>query len=193
MIFLINRSNFFGKWLQRIINAAGCQGNSLQPGSIYHAFGNKEGLFSEALERYAQKSLAHIRDVMDRAPSIGEGLCSILEEKIEDSDKEPYNSCFLIKTRLELAAEGGELHQLASSKLDEIEALLRSYLEREFDKKQSQQRAVSLMLHIFGLRIYGYQSGSAERMRQGLQEGLPWLPWEQSALKLLSGKIENAR
>lgn len=78
----------------------------------------------------------------------------------------------------ELAAEGNELHEFASAKLDEIETLFKSYLEKEFDETVSRQRAVSVMLHIFGLRVYGYQKGSAERMRQGLREGLPWLPWK---------------
>ncbi len=59
-----------------------------------------------------------------------------------------------------------------------MEALFRSYLEKEFSETVSRRRAASIMLHIFGLRVYGYQQGSADRMRQGLREGLPWLPWE---------------
>jgi len=59
-----------------------------------------------------------------------------------------------------------------------VEALFRSYLEREFNKTVSRQRAASIMLHIFGMRVYGYQQGSADRMRQALRDGLPWLPWE---------------
>ena len=82
-----------------------------------------------------------------------------------------------------MAAEGGELHEFASAKLDELEALLRSYLEKEFDSTVSRIRAASLMLHFFGVRVYGYLHGSADRMREalreGLREGLPWLPWPQ--------------
>jgi len=158
--------------MQQVVEATG-----LKPGSIYHCFGSKEALFSEALERYAQKSLAHIQRVLDTAPSVGEGICQHIEGVIEQSTKDNYCSCFLVKTRLELAAEGNKLHQLASAKLDEIEMLFRSYLEKEFDPKVSRQRAAGLMLHIFGLRVYGYQQGSADRMRQGVREGLSWLPW----------------
>jgi hypothetical protein len=71
-------------------------------------------------------------------------------------------------------AHGSATPETASARLDEIEALFKSYLEKEFDETVSGQRAVSIMLHIFGLRVYGYQQGSAERMRQGLREGLPW-------------------
>lgn len=173
-IELFWKNGFSGSSMQQVVEATG-----LKPGSIYHSFGNKEALFREALERYAQKSFAHIRNVLDTAPSVGEGVCQHLEAVIEQSTREKYYSCFLIKTRLELAAEGNELHKCASAKLDEIEALFQSYLEKEFDETVSRQRAVSIMLHIFGIRVYGYQQGSADRMRQGLREGLPWLPWKQ--------------
>lgn len=153
----------------------------LQPGSIYYSFGNKEALFREALESYARKRVAHMHKVLDDAPSVGEGICTILESAVEESAREDYCSCFLIKTRLELAAKENDLYNYASSKLDEVEALLESYLKKEFSKKVSQRRAVSVMLHIFGVRVYGYRQGSADRMREGLREGLPWLPWKQDA------------
>jgi len=167
---------FSASSMQQVVQATG-----LKPGSIYLAFGNKEGLFREALESYAQQSIACIRNILDTAPSVGEGLCALLEAYIQQSTRANYCSCFLVKTRLELAAEGGELHELASAKLEEIEALLQSYLEKEYDKIVSRQRAVSLMFHFFGVRVYGYQQGSADRMRQGLREGLPWLPWSLAA------------
>lgn len=72
----------------------------------------------------------------------------IFESIIEESSKENYSSCFLIKTQLELADEGNELHKLASVKSGEIETLFQSYLEKEFSKTVSRKRAVSLMLHI---------------------------------------------
>lgn len=175
-IALFWQNGFSASSMQQVVKATG-----LKPGSIYLAFGNKEGLFREALESYAQKSLAYIQNKLDTAPSVGEGLCTLLEEFIQQSARESYNSCFLVKTRLELAAEGGELHEFASTMLDEIETLLQSYLEKEFDSTVSRQRATSLMFHFFGVRVYGYQQGSADRMRQGLREGLPWLPWPQDA------------
>ena len=171
-IQLFWQRGFSGSSMQQIVRTTG-----LKPGSIYHSFSNKEALFREALERYAQKSFTQIRKVMDSAPSIGEGICTHLEAVVQQSTSENYCSCFLVKTRLELAAEGNELHKFASAKLDEIESLFKSYLEKEFDETVSRQRAVSLMLHIFGLRVYGYRNDSVERMRQGLREGLPWLPW----------------
>jgi AcrR family transcriptional regulator len=159
--------------MQQVVKATG-----LQPGSIYLAFGNKEGLFREALERYGQKSLARIQEVLAGAPSVGEGICRIFEGNIQASTEQNYCSCFLVKTQLELAAEGNDLHELAAKKLQDIEALFQSCLEKEFAPELSRQRAISIMLHLFGMRVYGYQRDSSDRIREGLRAGLPWLPWK---------------
>jgi len=174
-IELFWKNGFNASSMQQIVNATG-----LKPGSIYHSFGNKEALFREALECYGQKSLIKIRNTLDNARSVGEGICAHLEGVIEESTREKYYSCLLVKAQLELAADTNkiDLHLFVSSKLSEIEQLFRCYLEREYNKKVSRERAVSIMLHIFGMRVYGYQQGSAELMRQGVRAGLPWLPWQ---------------
>jgi AcrR family transcriptional regulator len=158
--------------MQQVVQSTG-----LKPGSIYLAFGSKEGLFREALEVYAQNSITRIRNILDRASSVGEGLCQLLERFVDESTQVDYCSCFLVKTQLELA--GGELHEFVCSRLEQIEAEFCRYLERECDRTVSRQRATSIMLHIFGVRVYGYQQGAAQRMREGLRAGLPWLPWAQ--------------
>ena len=96
---------------------------------------------------------------------------------MQASANSDYCSCFLIKTQLELAAEGGDLHSYTIKRLAATESLYRDYLQQVFSAEQSAAYASSLMLHIFGIRVYGYQKGSIERMRTGLQAGLPWLPW----------------
>jgi len=103
-IQLFWQNGFSGSSIQQVVKATG-----LQPGSIYLAFGNKEALFREALESYAQKSSEQIRNTLDAAQSIGEGICAHLENIVLQSTKANYCSCFLVKTQLELAAEGNEL------------------------------------------------------------------------------------
>lgn len=171
-IRLFWQHGFSASTMQQVVQATG-----LKPGSIYLAFENKEGLFREALDRYANLSKERIRQTLDGAPSIGQGICELFEMMIDHSKQENYCSCFLIKSRLELAADMTKLHEFASAKLDEIEALYQCYLEKEYGSERARQRAASIMLHIFGMRVYGYQRGSADRIRQGLRTGLPWLPW----------------
>lgn len=173
-IELFWKNGFSASSMQQVVKATG-----LKPGSIYLAFDNKEGLFREALENYAQKGQQKIRETLNNAPSVGEGICSLLEEYIQQSTQEHYCSCFLIKTQLELAAEKNDLYKLASDKLGEVEAIYAEYLSQDFDSDLAKKRAASLMLNIFGMRVYGYQQGSAMSMRNGLREGLPWLPWQK--------------
>lgn len=154
-----------------------CEITGLKPGSIYHAFGNKKGLFKEAIDYYSASSAARSQEILNSAPCIGEGLCDLLESIIVSSTDSDYCSCFLIKTQLELASGSLDLHQHAMQKLEETELMYQDYIVKEFGQQGSSSKATSLMLHIFGVRVYGYQTASVERMRAGLRAGLPWLPW----------------
>lgn len=174
-INLFWRNGFSGSSMQQIVDTTG-----LKPGSIYHSFGNKELLFKESLDGYAEQAIANIRSILDDAPDTGSGIIQILEMFLEESKSEDYNSCFLIKTQLELAAEDNVLYESATAKLKQIENVFRSYLEKEHDERLSKQRAGSLMLHIFGMRVYGYRQDSAGAIIESLKEGLPWLPWGNS-------------
>jgi len=153
------------------------QKTGLKPGSIYLAFGNKEGLYLESLQRYADLTVDCIKVYLDRGKSVLQGICNFFDWLIQQTTQEGYCSCFLVKSQLELGDEQKELHQFASDKLLEIEALFTSYLEREFNTDLSRERAICIMLHMFGIRVYGYHQGSAAKMRRGLRRGLPWLPW----------------
>ena len=164
---------FHGSSMQQVTSWTG-----LKPGSIYLEFTNKEGLFKEALQRYALRSQERLRRVLESAPSIERGICAFLEGVLKDSERSDYCSCFLIKTQLELAAEAGSLYDFACTCLSDFEGILQSYLAKEYDTDVSRARANSIMLHIFGLRVYGYQNSAVKRMREGLREGLYWLPWE---------------
>ena len=75
--------------MQQVIEATG-----LKPGSLYLAFGSKEGLYREALEHFSERGFARIRQVLEEAPSVGHGLCQLLESFIQESGKHDYCSCF---------------------------------------------------------------------------------------------------
>ena len=169
---------FSGSSMQQVVGATG-----LKPGSIYYSFGNKEALFKEALERYAQKGMSRIQRILEEEPSVELGICKHLERFVEEATDRNFKSCFLVKTQLELAGEGNELYRHAATKLAEIEHLFQRYLERKYDTNLSQRRAASIMLHSYGLRVYGYQEQPEQRMRIALREGLPWLPWDEYDIK----------
>ncbi|XPV77560.1 MAG: TetR/AcrR family transcriptional regulator [Desulfovibrio sp.] len=171
-IELFWKNGYSGSSMKDVVKTTG-----LKPGSLYLSFGNKEAIYRESLQRYADNSIALIRDVLDNAESVGEGICQILKAKIEMTATEQYRSCFLVKTQHELAFADSDLHDFAAAKLGEIERLYCSYLEKEFSTELSRARAASIMLHIFGLGVYGYQNRSPEKILRVFQVGLPWLPW----------------
>lgn len=171
-IELFWQNGYSGTSMQQIFEATG-----LKPGSIYLAFGSKEELFKEALDSYSQKDLTRMKGIIDAEDSVGKGICIILTSLISDSIKEKYNSCFLIKTQLELGFKESGLDDLAGDYLKEREAMFQHYLEKEYDLEMSRKRAISIMVHVYGLRVYGYQKQSEQNMLTGLKEGLPWLPW----------------
>ncbi|MFT6390364.1 MAG: AcrR family transcriptional regulator [Cellvibrionaceae bacterium] len=167
------QNGFNGSSMQDVFSATG-----LKPGSIYLAFGSKEALFKETLEYYSSRSLNDIKHVLDLAPSVEQGICNIFKRMLSDSSRQDYCSCFLVKSQLELASESAELHGFTVDQLKKIETLYRQYLTTVYDKSTATSRARSVMLHIFGLRVYGYMKTPQKLMLDGLTTGMPWLPWQ---------------
>ncbi|MFP2769575.1 TetR/AcrR family transcriptional regulator [Oceanisphaera sp. KMM 10153] len=167
------QQGFSGASIQMVVKTTG-----LKPGSLYLAFGSKEGLYLAALEHYAHQSQAMLRQRLAEEAFFGEGICRQLLRMIEESAGTDYCSCFLIKSQLELAAAGGELQLRVSTYLGDIERLYADYLGRVYSPEQARQYAASLMLHIFGIRVYGYLGHDRKTTIAAVKAGLPWLPWD---------------
>ncbi|OZG74597.1 TetR family transcriptional regulator [Hahella sp. CCB-MM4] len=170
------QQGFSGASMQQV-----CKATGLKPGSLYLAFGSKEGLYEAALEHYAIQAQGKVRQTLENAPSVGEGICQVLNQMVEDSKQADYCSCFLIKSQLELATMGGELLEKISGYLGAMEELYTEFLCREYPKEQAHLYAASLMLHTYGIRVYGYLGRCPKAMLKALQSGLPWLPWDKWA------------
>lgn len=148
----------------------------LKPGSIYLAFGNKEGLFKESLDYYARQSLMKLETALTGATSVEKGIYDVLMGFVEESCQSNYCSCFLVKSQLELSSQP-ELQTYISKHLRKIEALYARFLSQKYSEDDAKTKATSLMLHIFGVRVYGYHADSHEQIISGLRLSLPWLPW----------------
>lgn len=159
--------------MQQLIKATG-----LKPGSIYLAFGNKEGLFKEALELYFIKSQKITTDTIKSASSIGKGICKVLADMVIETGNSDFNSCFLIKTQLELSNENEELFSFVMEKLKQRENLFCDYIKDEWGSEVCRQRAAGIMLNMYGIKVYGYNKNSTQMMISALKDGLQWLPWD---------------
>ncbi|QDE30528.1 MULTISPECIES: TetR/AcrR family transcriptional regulator [Shewanella] len=170
VIKLFWQQGYAASSIQQITKATG-----LKPGSIYHEFESKEGLFQAALARYAEFSINAVHQKMANAPSVNAAIKQILQDLVEQSKACDYCGCFLIKTQLELASQGNKLYQFASAQLANIELIYVDYLRKSHTEEQAKAYAAQLMTVIFGIRIYGYQADSANTITQTINALLPWL------------------
>ncbi len=76
----------------------------MRPGSIYAAFGSKDGLLLKALACYAKESDDHLSSHLAKYPSIIEGLQDYLREialACHPNGAVPSRACMVVKTLLE--------------------------------------------------------------------------------------------
>ena len=77
----------------------------MRPGSIYAAFGSKDGLFQEALDYYARLGLTELERILSHYESPLLGLAAYVRQLGGIRDKElPSQACMLVKSLLELGA-----------------------------------------------------------------------------------------
>jgi len=133
----------------------------MRPGSIYAAFGSKEGLFKEAIQHYAQQGIDHLNTLKLEKNSPFKGLKAFVESAVIHSQVvAPSGMCMLAKTVSELTEENAELLAEAKSLLNKIEgafaqALSEAQMTGEIaSSKNTKQLASYLQVQVMGLRTY---------------------------------------
>ncbi|MGH1430605.1 MAG: TetR/AcrR family transcriptional regulator [Neptuniibacter sp.] len=132
----------------------------MRPGSIYAAFGSKEGLFKEALKFYVEDSYEQlIRFTKTYSPlqALKEFFISVV---LCNEEQHPSEVCMLVKTLTELPPENAELIDDAKGYLKGMEDLFADLLTQaqdhgELDKSKDTRRlARYLQMQLMGLRTY---------------------------------------
>lgn len=91
------------------------QALDMRPGSIYAAFGSKEGLFQESLEYYARLGLTELERILSHHQTPLTGLAAYIRQMGGILDKAlPSRACMLVKSLLEL----GSREQAALAKVE---------------------------------------------------------------------------
>lgn len=141
----------------------------MRPGSIYAAFGSKEGLFKEALQNYARHGELRLQELKQSSGSPLLGLKIFVENAVICSQKDaPNGMCMLAKTISELTEENHSLLHEAQRLLNEMEALFAMTFEEaqaagEIDSdKDTKQLASYLQVQIMGLRCYARASSNKQ-------------------------------
>jgi len=105
----------------------------MRPGSIYATFGNKDGLYSEALARYAEAGGAELAKHMAGYDSILDGLKGYLRKiasSCSDKDGAPNRACLIVKTLLEASNTHTGHSKQAREILEAIEQSFSELLEK---------------------------------------------------------------
>lgn len=133
----------------------------MRPGSVYAAFGSKEGLFKETLQCYANVSLQRLDECIEQNASPLQALKAFIKSIVQcENDTSPNEVCMLVKTVAELTEENAEL--LAESKRllnvmeDAFEGVLRQAKALGELRSESDTRRLArfLQMQLIGLRAY---------------------------------------
>ncbi|WP_025646977.1 MULTISPECIES: TetR/AcrR family transcriptional regulator [unclassified Psychrobacter] len=148
------------------------QALDMRPGSIYAAFGNKDGLFQEALDHYAKASLTELERILAHHQSPLSGLAAFIRQLGGIRDKDlPSRACMLVKSLLELGAR----EQAALQKVEKLLAGMESrfaecFVEaqrlRELDAELDPLRlARRLQAEVMGLRAFAQRDVDSAAVR----------------------------
>jgi AcrR family transcriptional regulator len=149
------------------------QALDMRPGSLYSAFGSKDGLYSEALERYAAASAAELAQHMRHHDSIVGGLQHYLRNiarACATGGSTPSRACMIVKTLLETSHSHQGLSQQAREILSGIEKGLTGHLDEAVRRGElrpgvdTARLARLLQSQIMGLRAIAERDLPAEQI-----------------------------
>jgi AcrR family transcriptional regulator len=144
----------------------------MRPGSIYAAFGSKEGLFKEALKFYVENSFEKLEGCTKEYSPLRALKQFFVSVVICNDEQRPTEVCMLVKTLTELPPENAELIEEAKGYLKGMEDLFASLLtqaqeEGELDSSKDTRRlARYLQMQLMGLRTYARTNADKESVKQ---------------------------
>ncbi|BAV07376.1 transcriptional regulator, TetR family [Filimonas lacunae] len=129
--------------------------------SIYHAFGDKHGLYIKALELYQQEGTRRILAVLDNTTSVKEGIKALLDLVIGDVvARGRPKGCFKVNAEVEVASQDKPSHKLLCEDNRVIEDALYAYIQKGQHNgdinpsKDARALARFLCNTITGMRVY---------------------------------------
>ena len=150
----------------------------LSRGSLYAAFGDKHGLFLQALDRYIADALTRLDLELDARKSAMRGLRDCLAGYIaRTSNGAGKRGCLVVATAMELAAHDPEVasrirrfFEVMQSRL--TAALIRAKAEGELAEDVEPLPVARLLICLFeGMRVVG-KTGQERRTSEAMVQAL---------------------
>jgi len=139
-----------------------CTATGLGRSSLYAAFGDKQGLYLSALERYETAAVGRITASLSSSKSPLDGIAAFIDRIIEDIVAGPgRRGCFIGNCAAELARQDRTVASHVRQSMDRIQNTFRKAIVQARDAGQLPQNAdvnalaAFLMSGIQGLRLVG--------------------------------------
>ena len=133
---------------------------NLQPGSIYSAFENKTGLYTEVIQHYTNKQIEILEGLCGENKSHLAALHAFFDETGKNmADKSPYAHCLLVRGLFEVPESQKELRYYVQLKIQEIESRIYSILVKAQENNElvcdedPVELARFMMTLLFGHRV----------------------------------------
>jgi TetR/AcrR family transcriptional repressor of nem operon len=158
----------------------------MRPGSIYAAFGSKDGLFTEALRHYTDMALAHLTLCRSKHSSPIEALKAFVKIQVIDTkDDAPNAMCMLAKTIGELTEDNQNLIDTTKAYLGEIANQFVDLIEEaqamgEIDKdKNSSDLSNRVQIQIAGLRTFAKIDDDKNKLEAMIEDFFSHYPFKK--------------
>ncbi|WP_394130811.1 TetR/AcrR family transcriptional regulator [Shewanella maritima] len=157
----------------------------MRPGSIYSAFGNKDGLFKEALRNYTDMGIAQVQLCKSQHSSPIAALKAFVQKQVIDTQEgAPNGMCMLAKTMGELTDENQELIDITKAHLGEIAAEFEALIQQaqslgEVAKtKSAKDLANHVQIQIAGLRTFAKINNDKSQLHTMIDEIFSHYPFQ---------------
>ncbi len=161
------RNGYAGTSLRDLTQATG-----LSSAALYHRFTDKDGLFVEALRRYADEGLlerlARLSAAADPLAAIGDFLAELIALSLADPH---HRGCLLVNTVLDGAPMSQDARDLVRARLGEVERFFAGRLQRAVSEGALDRRtdiaatASALLGTVFAIRVMARLDPDPRRLR----------------------------
>jgi TetR/AcrR family transcriptional repressor of nem operon len=168
------RDGFEASTIQKLLVEMG-----INRGSLYSSFGDKQTLFTAALDRYEERLRTLTESTLNRAGDPLAAIRAFLEERFVAVDRNTLrNGCLLTNTISELANTEPELARLAGRKLQVVERPLLKRCQEAVAAGKIRSKLTAPLLRDYlmtlytGLALRGKQHGNKKQLRSVIDHAL---------------------
>ena len=143
----------------------------LGPASLYNAFGDKNALFSQCLDRYLDEKMRGRIERLEQSHNPRDAVRAFLDETVSESLADP-RGCMLVNAALEVAPHDAQVNSIVAARLEELESFFRSRIVAgQSDGTISRERAPEDLARLLLTTVLGLRVLARTRPEPGLLRG----------------------